>query len=298
MRVAAFRVQGKEGKQADIGVVPVPDLAGHDLENVNRWRGGVGLAPVTEADLGKLAETVEIGGQTGVLYDQAGENPGSGEKSRILVAVLRREGTAWFFKMNGDDELVAQQKPAFVDFLKSLSFEAAAGGPELPPSHPPVGDAGTLAAQPMPSHGPRQEKPNWQVPTGWREIPGGAFLVAKFSVGGSQNLPTAVNVSMSPGEGGGLLMNVNRWRGQLGLGQVSDAELTPQLTTVDTAGGKAMFIDMTGTDARSGQKARLIGAIVRQAEQTWFYKLMGDAQVVEREKDAFTRFVQGVKYQP
>jgi hypothetical protein len=58
-----------------------------------------------------------------------------------------------------------------------------------------------------------------------------------------------------------------------------------------------MFIDMTGTDA-NGQKARLIGAIVPQASQTWFYKLMGSEQVVDREKDAFAKFVQTATYQP
>jgi hypothetical protein len=57
-----------------------------------------------------------------------------------------------------------------------------------------------------------------------------------------------------------------------------------------------MFVDMTGTDARTGQKARLIGAIVPQANQTWFYKLMGSEQIVAREKDAFSKFVQTAKY--
>jgi hypothetical protein len=40
----------------------------------------------------------------------------------------------------------------------------------------------------------------------------------------------------------------------------------------------------------------LVGVIVSQADRTWFYKLMGDAKVVESQKDAFTQFVQGVKY--
>jgi hypothetical protein len=39
-----------------------------------------------------------------------------------------------------------------------------------------------------------------------------------------------------------------------------------------------------------------VGVIVPQSGQTWFYKLMGDAKVVESQKDAFTKFVQTVKY--
>ena len=51
MRAASFRVAGKDGKQADVSVVPLPGLAGSDLDNVNRWRGQVGLPGVSEAEL-------------------------------------------------------------------------------------------------------------------------------------------------------------------------------------------------------------------------------------------------------
>ena len=127
MRAASFRVAGKDGKQADVSVIPLPGLAGSDLDNVNRWRGQVGLPGVSEAELAKLAQPVEIAGQSASLYEQAGTNPGSGEKSRILAAITRRDGTAWFFKMTGDDALVAGQKPAFIEFLKSVSFPAGDG---------------------------------------------------------------------------------------------------------------------------------------------------------------------------
>jgi hypothetical protein len=39
-----------------------------------------------------------------------------------------------------------------------------------------------------------------------------------------------------------------------------------------------------------------VGVMVSQSGQTWFYKLMGNAKVVESQKDAFTKFVQTVKY--
>ena len=54
---------------------------------------------------------------------------------------------------------------------------------------------------------------------------------------------------------------------------------------------------MSGTDMKSGAKMRLIGAIVPKGKQTWFYKLMGPAALVEQQKDTFTKFLQTVKYQ-
>lgn len=136
MRVASFGVSGKDGKRAEVSVVPLPGLAGTDLNNVNRWRGQVGLPPVPEAELAKLAQPVEIAGQPAKFYEQAGTSPGATGQSRILAAIIRRGGVAWFFKMAGDDGLVATQKPAFIEFLRSVSFPEGAsdGQPKAGPA--------------------------------------------------------------------------------------------------------------------------------------------------------------------
>ena len=120
--------------------------------------------------------------------------------------------------------------------------------------------------------------------------------MAKFMVSGPDNAQAAVNVSMSQGDGGGLAGNVNRWRGQLGLNPLAGGDLTQAISEVDTPAGKASVVDFSGKDARTGQSARLIGAIVPQGNRTWFYKLMGSEQVVESQKSAFTKFVQMAKY--
>jgi hypothetical protein len=202
--------------------------------------------------------------------------------------------------MSGDEEVVSAQKPAFIQFLKSLSFEEAPAGAlasGLPPSHPPVGgDASAAPNVSPPATATGGTRPSWQVPSNWQEANAGQFLVAKYMVGGAGGSQTVVNVSASAGAGGGVLMNVNRWRGQLGLGEVSEAEVNKLLTPLEAAGPKAVVVDMTGKDGRTGQNARLVAAIVPQQDQTWFYKLMGNDQVVEREKDAFSKFVQSAKY--
>jgi hypothetical protein len=325
MRVASFRVRGEGGKNADISVIPLPGIAGTDMANVNRWREQVGLAPAPEPELSKSAQLVDVGGEKGQIYDLAGKNPGSGDLTRIVAAIVRKDGSAWFFKMTGDDSLVAKQKPAFLEYLKTFNWQsgsdpvassesqlppshppignlpaASPGVPSvsaLPPSHPPIGNV-TASGQGSPAAGPPSadsQKPEWQVPSAWKEIDGGPFLISKFmttSVGGD----AAVNVSMSAGEGGGLAANVNRWRGQLGLSDLSNDQLADQATSVDIPGGKATFVDMAGTDAKSGQKARVIAAVVPRGQRTWFYKLMGAPAVVEANKEIFTNFVKAVKY--
>jgi hypothetical protein len=273
-RVASFHVTNSAGEQADVSVIPLPGGAGSDFSNLNRWRNQVGLEPVSEAEFSKLGETVEVDGQPSKLYDAAGDSV------QILAAIQRRGGTAWFFKMTGNPELVAQQKPVFIEFLKSVRF--LAGAPALSAGPP---DLGTMAAG-MPGDGsaePRSGGPQWNVPAGWTEATAGQFLFAKYTIDGGK---AAVNISTSPGDGGGLAANLNRWRRQLGLGELADGELVKSVTT----DGSVSMVEM------NGEKAALVGAIVSQPGQTWFYKLMGDPTVVAAQKDAFIQFVREVKY--
>jgi len=296
-RVASFRIAGKDSKQADVSVVPLPGLAGSDLDNVNRWRGQVGLGPVSELELSKLAQDVEIAGQPAKLYEQAGTTAASGQSLRILAAITRRDGVAWFFKMTGDDVLVVEQKPVFVEFLRSVTFPAGGAQAQLPPAHPPI-DVGGMMAQvgvaPAPSSS--QARPAWGVPSDWKEIPGGPFLVAKFALGSADRPGATVNVSQSAGDGGGFLANVNRWRGQLGLAPATEAGLAKESRELPLGADKAKVADISGKDAKTGQPARLVAVVVPRAGETWFYKLMGDSEVVQREQEAFLKFVQSAKY--
>jgi hypothetical protein len=301
MRVASFKVKGAAGKMAEISVIPLAAAPGHDLDNVNRWRGQVSLPALAQADLAKAAQPVPVAGETAQLYEQAGPNSGSGDQERILVAILHHDDRDWFFKISGDDEVVRSQKDAFLSYVKNFSLPSGnseAGSftrPDAPFAHPLINNA---ASKVPAGTGPGSDdgKPDWAIPANWKETAPGQFLVAKFLISGAGHAQAAVNVSASSGNGGGLLMNVNRWRGQLGLSPAPEAELGKLATAIDMPAGKATLIEMAGTDAKTGQEARMIAIMVPQSAQTWSYKLMGTPALVEENKDAFLKFVQGVKY--
>jgi hypothetical protein len=173
----------------------------------------------------------------------------------------------------------------------------------LPPSHPPIegislGTQNSLfpnANQKVEGGLVDDNKPTWTIPAGWQEGQLAQFLVAKFVIAGADGAQAAVNVSSLAGDGGGLLPNVNRWRAQLGLAPLADADLA-NLPTIDASGGKATLIEFSGTDARTGKPAALVGMVLPLGGQTWFYKLMGDADIVAQQKQALTQFVQSAKY--
>lgn len=116
VRVASFVVKGAEGKLADIAITAFPGDVGGQLANVNRWRGQIGLAPVAQAEADKLTTKLDVNGIAATVVDLAGE------KQRMIVATIPHGDNSWFFKMTGDAALLEAQKPAFLDFVKSVKF--------------------------------------------------------------------------------------------------------------------------------------------------------------------------------
>ena len=285
MRVASFSAKGKNGKLADVSIVPLVGSAGGILGNVNRWRSQVGQPDATEEELVRMAQTVEIAGQQAQFFEIVGTSQDPESKTIILGAILNRNGTTWFFKMTGSAMVVTDQKPIFLDFLKSLKFETSVAQATLPASHPPIGN--------KPASLSSESKPKWRVPQGWQEGPPTQFLVAQFLIPGENGSQAGVNISKT---GGGVTANINRWRGHLSLEELSSGEIEKQLQTLAVPDSKAMLIDMRGTDSKSGKKARVVGAVVSQPDGTWYYKLKGDEQLVEREKEAFLEFVKSATY--
>ena len=300
MRVASFTVTGANGETADVGVIPLP-TTGQEIQLVNMWRGQMQLSAATNDD----TETVAIGSDTGKLFDIASDTLliDGKARARILVAMLTRDGTSWFFKMTGEDSFVTAQRPAFLQFLKSINFATNTAATAVPPipgtslgnQNSLVPNANTMVTGGMVSDSGSQ--PAWTIPAGWQEMPPSEFLLAKFSITNADGAAAQVNVSSLAGEGGGLIANVNRWRGQLGLPPVTQKdEFSKMVTSLAVANGQAELVDLTGTDAKTGKPGRLVGVVLPQNGQTWFYKLMGDELTVAQQKDAFIKFVQSAKY--
>ena len=295
MRVASFDVS-ENGKSADISVVPLGSMSGGDLANVSRWCGQVGQPPVDEDGLKKITEPVQIGDQAANLYDIAGTSVGSGDAVRIIGGILHNDVATWYFKMMGDSALVEKNKPAFIAFLKSVEFQKLAAPSsmdlsQLPASHPAIPGVTSQVV----TETATADKPTWTVPPDWKEEGPSQFVLTRFNINGDAGATAAATVSRLDNDGGGLLPNVNRWRGQLGQPPITEDD-TARMPAIDAAGTKAVLVDFAGTDARSGKPARLVGVVLPLNGQTWFYKLMGDPDLVGRQKDAFIKFIQSAQY--
>lgn len=291
MRQGSFLVNGKDGAKADVSVVGFPGDAGGDLANVNRWRGQIHLQPLDESGLQTAVQKIDMNDGAALLVDMDEKSDGTGHK--MLAAILHREDKTWFFKMIGDSSVVTAQKNAFLDFLKSVRFN---GG-----SSPLSTMAGAFAA---PQPGMQQEqgtspaKPKWQAPAGWQEQPAGGMRQGSFNIV-DRGQKADVSVVALTGDAGGVLANINRWRGQLSLAGVDENQLSTISTKVETSSGAAaVVVDMASEGPLPDTKlrTRILGAIIERGGTTWFVKVTGEESLVERHKAEFLEFVKSFQF--
>jgi hypothetical protein len=125
-----------------------------------------------------------------------------------------------------------------------------------------------------------------EIPAGWTAGKAGMMQLAVYEVrDGSRQ--TAISVSTA---GGDLTDNVNRWRGQVQLPPLKHVELAKELRPIKIG-------ELMGTWVEAVGPAETILAVVVEAQgKQWFIKLKGDAELAEREKPQFEKFVQSLKF--
>lgn len=284
MRLGSYLVTAANGTTADMSVVTFAGTGGEDFANVNRWRGQLQQSPLTEAELPAQVQTVTVPAGVISFVDVSGTATAAKSPARLLGAWFRTADRVWFFKLTGAAELVGAQREAFLGLLKSLKLTAENSIPAAPvaASTAPVGNRAMSAPQPT-GDGPSLL---WKAPADWQAKAASAMRKGSYAIGDAE-----VAITVFPGDVGGVLANVNRWRTQAGVLPVDAAGLAAITSTLDVNG-----LHFVVTDAASSGPAatRIVAALVPWQGRTWFFKLTGPNDAVGRAKPAFTAFLQTV----
>jgi hypothetical protein len=249
---------------ANVAITALTSMEGKETLLVNMWRQVRGQPPLEEAESAKMLQDVPIGSSTGMMFevsDTEAEKP-----TRFVVAFVHRPEGSLFFKIQGADSEVAGQKAAFFEFLKSIQF------------------TGGAAAAPAPK--PAAEGPAWpgHAPADWTPVAPGPMQQAKFTIPGKDGAKAEVTVSVFPSATGGTVENVKRWRRQLALADIPDAEIAKLAQPLPGAPEGSVIVDL------KNENRALTGAIVPLRGSWWFLKLTGDAPAVASARDAFVVF--------
>lgn len=139
----------------------------------------------------------------------------------------------------------------------------------------------TLAEQPDSEEDTLPEPKTPGAPAGWVKLPpAGTQRIVGYKVGDA-----TMTVTKFPGDVGGLLANVNRWRGEVGLPEISEEQLKSETKMIEVNGISYVYVDAAGSQTRT------LGVICPQLGMTVFFKLTGPAEVVGKEKENFEKYV-------
>ena len=105
----------------------------------------------------------------------------------VRVFVLKFDGKTWFFKLMGNTELALREQENFDKFVRSIDVQS------------------------------EQSQGKWLIPEGWELGKKSSMRIGSFSVQDGNDSSLDISVTAFPGDLGGLLPNVERWLGQIGL---------------------------------------------------------------------------------
>lgn len=185
-----------------------------------------------------------------------------------------------------------------------MAMGGAAQG-QLPDGHPPIGGAnatapaggamgGGMAAAGLPAGAVTKNNAlTWTAAANWQERAPGSIRKGSYTVPGDAGAVGDLSITAFPGDTGGLHANVNRWRGQIGLAPIGDAEVEKSIEHLESNGLHIEFVEMVGTSGNPPM--RLLGAIIPYEKETWFFKLTGPDALVASQREAFRTFLTTIK---
>jgi len=159
----------------------------------------------------------------------------------------------------------------------------------MPRTAPPMGMPGAQA-------GVMESPFDYDTPETWVEVEPTQFRNPNFLAGPKGEIECYVSVL--PGAGAGLLVNANRWRGQMGQDAYTDVEFNA-LPRAEILGREAIVVDFPGEFSGMGGAApqqgfRLIGVLTETSAGGVFIKMTGPDELVTAERDNFARFAQSI----
>ncbi len=289
----------------------LPGGGGGLAANLNRWRGQMGLDPLTPEAIEALPKK-QIFGQPGTFILIDGTFGGMGntapkENYRMYGLMLthtdpesgREQG--FFLKMTGPKAVLEAQEANF-DLIASTLHAVAPGddhnhGTAEGDGHVHTeGDghdhAAAAPAEVKPAPAPADSGFTWTVPAGWENREPGMMRVANLGITGQPDVECYL--TELSGSAGGLDSNINRWQQQM-----NQPALTPEqiaaLPKHPLLGGEASYVIIDGSyGGMSGavvkENFRMYGLALMSEATSYFVKMTGPKDLLAAEETNFLAF--------
>ena len=128
----------------------------------------------------------------------------------------------------------------------------------------------------------------YTVPEGWEELPASGIRKANLKVT-SETGSAEITVLTFPGDVGGRLANINRWRGQVGLDEATPEDLPAYTEGTVISNHRGLYVRL------EGEAQTILGALLPFHDNTWFFKMLGDTPTVLANEAAMKQFLDSIE---
>lgn len=135
-------------------------------------------------------------------------------------------------------------------------------------------------------------QPEWSAPQAWQALPTNNIRRGAWAVSNAAGQSAEVTVTVFAGNVGSLLQNVNRWRGQIGLGDIGQEQLAQVVAERELA--KTPSHVVTLVNPQNGQTS--ITALVPHDDMNWFFKIMGDTALITEQAPQWESFLKSIHF--
>ncbi len=178
-------------------------------------------------------------------------------------------------------------------------MQAVTGIPETPaPDAPPTAPPPMQVLPGMETASAAIEDPSWEVPAHWTELAPTPIRKGNFVAEDEDGRQAEITVTAFPGDVGGLVANVNRWRQQLGLPPQSADEIQSSVERIAVEDLEVTLVGMEANDVGSAPNETLafFAAIIPKGDNTWFVRMTGDRELVRAERGSLRAFVNSFRF--
>ena len=134
----------------------------------------------------------------------------------------------------------------------------------------------------------------WEAPHDWEALPAQQLRLATYKIQAGTGI-LELAVSELPGDAGGLLSNVNRWRGQLALMPLDAMGLPLSVRELSKSKNGARIVDIPSEGEPSPDGRAMLVGLLETPRATTFFKLSGDGASLGAGKDGFLAFLAGIR---
>ncbi len=266
---------------------------GGQLININRWRGQMGLEPISDAELGGL-EKIDVLGQNVALLDLKGSyrsmSGSPKEGYQLIGCVAQLADRSISVLMVGPASIITTHLERYKRFCAGLHLHGA----EPVHSHPPVQPQ--VSAQPAPATPGTEEAALpvvWNVPPGWEEASPRPMRMVSFVSGPEKIVDCYISIA-----GGGDVANIQRWYRQMSQPAPSSQDVQG-LDKIELLGHSSPLIEIQGAyQGMRGPKQEgyaMLGTFCPFQDQALFVKMVGPAEQVAAQKENFVAFCRSLR---